>query len=231
MISSEEIASPGIVPIPVSVDDGKTLDWSQSHGDEATTLIPLAVNSAVSCKSPVTPNGPRTRTNQVFVPLDDKKLSKIRLNVPPKTLEAATKVAGDLRKRYDLLFFHLGTSKPARLTAVARWAISVSKIPPHAWKASIPTLIIEEYLSKNTGNNSESSPPIQTKDWKRVVGEFVSKCDELDQMRGRRLPGLPPIDDRRRGRSRASSGASSISEGHVSPDDDGPSRKVLRYDD
>ena len=104
----------------------------------------------------------------------------------PKTLDAATRAAGDLRKRYDLLFLHLEAPTPVRLTAVARWAVSVSKIPPHAWKTPIPTLVIEEYLSENTNEGgSGSSPRTHTKDWKRVVNEFVSRCDELDQTRGR----------------------------------------------
>ena len=152
----------------------------------------------------------------------------------PKTLDAATRAAGDLRKRYDLLFLHLETPTPVRLTAVARWAVSVSKIAPRAWKTPIPTLVIEEYLSENVDESGDgSSPRIQTKDWKRVVGEFVSRCDELDQTRGRRRSGLPPVDDDDQPpkRSRGSSRASSISEGHVSPDDDGPSKKVVHdYD-
>ena len=168
------------------------------------------------------------------MPPDDKKLSTIRLGVLPNTLDAATRAAGDLRKRYDLLFIHLETPTPARLTAVARWAVSVSKIPPHAWKAPIPTPIIEEYLSENANEGgSGPSPRIQVKDWKRVVDEFIAKCDELDQRRGRRRSGLPPVDDDDQPpkRSRGSSRASSISEGHVSPDDDGPSRKVVdNYD-
>lgn len=164
-------------------------------------------------------------------PPDDKKLSTIRLSVSPKTLEEATRVAGDLRKRYDLLFLYLETPTPARLTAAARWAISVSKIPPHTWKAPIPTDVVEEYLVENTHESSGgTSSPIQTKDWKRGVDKFISRCDELDQRRGRRRSGLPPVDDRPRKHSRASSKASSISEGHVSPDDDGPSRKVLHDD-
>lgn len=152
----------------------------------------------------------------------------------PKTLDAAARATGDLRKRYDLLFLHLEAPAPPRLTAVARWAVSVSKLPSRAWKAPIPTPVIEEYLSEHTrGNGSGSSPPIQTKDWRRVVDEFISRCDELDQARGRRRSGLPPVDDhdQPRKQSRGSSRASSISEGHVSPDDDGPSRKVLHGDD
>lgn len=233
VISNEGIRPPGLVPIPVSEDNGKTLDWSQSRDGDSTTLIPLSLNSAIRCEHSVVVNGPRTGTYREFISLDDNKLSKIRLNVLPETLEAAARAAGDLRKRYDLLFFHLGTTKPARLTAVVSWAVSVSKIPAHAWKAPIPTSMIEAYLSENAAENSSgtSSPVQMTQDWKRAVDEFISKCDEMDQARGRRRSGLPPVDDQLRRCSRASSKASSISEGHVSPDDDRPSRKVVHHDD
>lgn len=69
-----------------------------------------------------------------------------------------------------------------------------------------------------------------------MVGDFISICEELDKEEERNLPELPLVDDRARkyrGRkySSASSIGSSISEGHVSPEDDGPSKKVVRYDD
>lgn len=163
--------------------------------------------------------------------LDDKKLSKIRLSMRPKSLEGAARVALDLQRRYDLLFSHLGASTPARLTAVLRWAIPDSKISPSAWKSPIPTEIIEEYLFESRkGDSSGLNLSVQMRDWKRVVDGFISKCDELDQTRGRRRSGLPPVDDQPLKRSRASSRTSSISEGHVSPDDDGPSRKVVHDD-
>ena len=163
--------------------------------------------------------------------LDDKKLSKIRLSMRPKSLEGAARVALDLQRRYDLLFSHLGASTPARLTAVLRWAIPDSKISPRAWKSPIPTEVIEEYLSESGKvDRGRSDSPVQIMDWKQVVDTFISKCDELDQTRGRQRSGLPPVDDQPRKRSRASSRTSSISEGHVSPDDDGPSRKVVHGD-
>ena len=236
-ISEGGVRPPGLAPTPISEDDGKTLDWSQPQEADSMSSLPLAFNSTNQRKHPVVVNDPRTRTDRELIPLDDKKLSTIRLGVLPETLEAATRAAGDLRKRYDLLFLHLETPTPARLNAVARWAVSVSKLPPHAWKDPIPTAMIEEYLSqKSSENGSGSSLQIQTKDWKRVVDEFVSRCDELDQTRGRRRSGLPPVDDGDRPRkplrgSTGSSRASSISEGHVSPDYDGPSRKVLHDGD
>lgn len=163
--------------------------------------------------------------------LDDKKLSKIRVSVLPKRLEAAARVALDIQRRYDLLFLHLEIPAPARLTEVMRWGISASKIPPHAWKSPIPTEVIEEYLSESGKvDRGRSDSPVQIMDWKQVVDTFISKCDELDQTRGRQRSGLPPVDDQPRKRSRASSRTSSISEGHVSPDDDGPSRKVVHGD-
>lgn len=231
--SNEEIRVPSLAPIPVSEDEGRTLDWSQSQKHDNVSLFPLAVDHTTLCKHPVVVNDPGTRSDRELIPPDDKKLSKIRLGVLPNTLESATRAARDLQKRYDLLFLHLEAPTPARLTTVARWAVSASKIPPHAWKTPIPTAMIEEYLSENANEDgSGSRPQIQTRDWKRVVDEFVSRCDELDQTRGRRRSGLPPVDDddQQQKRLRVSSRGSSISEGHVSPDDDRPSRKVV-YDD
>ena len=163
--------------------------------------------------------------------LDEKKLATIRLGVLPKTLEAALKVAEDLRKCYDLLFLHLETSVPARLTSVARWGISALKIPTHTWKAPLPTSLIQEYLAENIDANSGSSSKLQTetRDWKLMVDGFISRCDELEKER--HLPKPPPAGSRAQKHSRPSSIGSSISEGHVSPEDDGPSRKVVRYDD
>ena len=229
--SNEIVRLSGPIPVPTSWDDGRTLDWSGSQKHDRLSSFPLAVNPTVRCKHLVVINYPGTTIDGGLIPQDNKKLSKIRLGLPPKTLEATTRAAGDLRKRYDLLFLHLETTTPARLTAVARWAASVSKIPLHAWKAPIPTAMIEEYLSRNNSvDDSASNSQTQTKDWKRAVDDFISRCDELDQTRGR--SGLPPIkdDEQPRKRSRASSRGSSISEGHVSPDDDGPSRKVLHDD-
>jgi len=229
-ISNQEARPPYLVPTPVSEDNGKTLNWSRLRDRDSVTSPPT-LDPTIRCKHSVIADWLNARTDRALILLDDKKLSTIRLGVLPKTLDAATRAAGDLRKRYDLLFLHLEAPTPVRLTAVARWAVSVSKIAPRAWKTPIPTLVIEEYLSENANESgSGSSPQTHTKDWKRVVDEFVSSCDELDQVRGRRRSGLPPVDDDDQPpkRSRGSSRASSISEGHVSPDDDGPSRKVVR---
>ena len=150
----------------------------------------------------------------------------------PETLEAAGRVAIDLQRRYDMLYLHLETSKPVLLTAVVRWAASASKIPAHSWKIHIPTTVMEEYISESVGKDGiGSNSTARVGDWKPVVDDFISKCDELDQRRGRRCSGLPPVGDQPRRHSRESSRASSISEGHVSPDDDGPSRKVVHHDE
>lgn len=233
LIPNQEARPLGLVPIPVSEDDGKTLDWSRSR-ERGSTQSPPALTPTIRCKHTQSSRVTKETELTERSPSDDEKRSTIRLGVLPKTLEAATKTAGDLRKRYDLLFLHLETPTPVRLTVVARWAVSVSKIPPHAWKTPIPTQIIEKYLSENANeSSSRPNPRIQTKDWKRVVDGFVSRCGELDQTRRRRRSGLPPVDDSEQPqkRSRGSSRASSISEGHVSPDDDGPSRKVVHDDD
>ena len=138
-------------------------------------------------------------------------------------------MAGDLQRRYDLLFLHLETPKPLRLTSVVRWGISNSKIPPHAWKSPVPTQVIENYLVDESDEHPVSLIQAE-KDWVQVVTNFVSRCDHLDKT-VEPEPRFPPLGDRPRARSRASSRASSLSEGHVSPEDDGPSRKVVRYDD
>ena len=132
-------------------------------------------------------------------------------------------MAEDLQRRYDLLFLHLNTQKPARLTAALRWGISDSRIPAHAWKSPVPTQVIEDYLADNLDDRSASS--IFDKDWEQVVNKFISKCDHLGETKEPE-PSYLPRSDRPRARSRASSTTSSISEGHVSPDDDGPSKKV-----
>ena len=73
-------------------------------------------------------------------------------------------------------------------------------------------------------------------DWVQVVNEFISRCDHLyktAEPESELEPELKrkPRNFRTRVRSRASSRASSRSEGHVSPEDDGPSKKVVHYDD
>jgi len=166
----------------------------------------------------------------------------------PRTMDTASKVAKELRKRYDLLFLRLETPVPVQLTAVARWAVSASKIPSQAWKAPITTWMIEEYLAENVNTDSESNAELQIQptDWKLVVDEFISTCDELVQAREQHWSALLPDNDQLPGHSRISSRTSSrassrtgsrtrsrtssISEGHVSPDDDGPSKKdLLRF--
>ena len=132
----------------------------------------------------------------------------------------------------DTLFLHLEGSKPVLLTAVVHWAASAPKVPVHSWKVPIPTIVMEEYISESAGKDSvRSNSTARIGDWKRVIDDFISKCDELDQRSGRRWSGLLPVGDQPRRHSRASSRTSSISEGRVSPDDDGPSRKVVHRDE
>ena len=66
---------------------------------------------------------------------------------------------------------------------------------------------------------------ILERNWAEVVAKFVSGCERLDNATEQEpMPSSPY--DRPRVHSRTSSRASSISEGHVSPEDDGPSKKV-----
>ena len=127
-----------------------------------------------------------------------------------------------------MLFLRLETPKPIRLTTAVRWGISNSKIPAHLWKSPIPTQVIEDYLVAEPAGDHPASP-ILKKDWVQVVNEFISMCDHLDKATEPE-PRLPSRNDRPRVRSRASSRASSISEGHVSPEDEIPSKKVVCYD-
>ena len=147
--------------------------------------------------------------------------------------ETASKVTEDLQRRYDLLFLRLETPKPVRLTAALRWGISKLKIPAHAWKSPVPAQVIEDYLAEEP--DGHLAPPILV-DWVQVVNKFIPLCSYLDNATESE-PGPRPRYKRPRagsgasGASGASSGASPISEGHVSPDEDGPSRKVVRYYD
>jgi len=121
------------------------------------------------------------------------------------------------------------TPKPLRLTAAVRWGASNSKIPAHAWKLPVPTQVIEDHLADASNDRPASS--VLENDWVQVVNKFISRCDHLDKA-AEPDPGHFSLNDRRqRVRSRASSRASSISEGHVSPEDDGPSKKVPHWDD
>lgn len=127
-----------------------------------------------------------------------------------------------------MLFLRLETTKPIRLTTAVQWGILNSKIPAHLWKSPIPTQVIEDYLAAEPAGDRPASP-ILKKDWVQVVNEFISMCDHLDKATEPE-PRLPSRNDRPRVRSRASSRASSISEGHVSPEDEIPSKKVVCYD-
>ena len=190
---------------------------------------------------------------------DEKKLAAIRLLAGPKVWRTASKVAEDLQRRYDLLFLHLETPKPVRLTTAVRWGISNLKIPAHAWKSPAPIQVIEDYLADELDDLSTSqtaelrknitklekflledlrltdgpgdrlAPSTFEKDWARVVKEFISRCDHLYNTM--ELEPGPLSNDHSRASSRVHSRASSISEGHVSPEDDGPSKKVVCYDD
>ena len=137
-------------------------------------------------------------------------------------------MAGDLQRRYDLLFLHLETSKPLRLTSIVRWGISNSRIPAHAWKPPIPTQVIEDYVPGEPEDHPTSSIP--EKDWVQVVTNFISKCDHLYKTIDPE-PRTSTSDDHPRIHSRTSSRTSSLSEGHVLPEDDGPSKKVVRHND
>ena len=153
-------------------------------------------------------------------------------------MEAASGAARELRKRYDLFYLHLDTQTPVRLTSVVRWAVSTSKIPPHAWKAPVPTSVIEEYLTENPNLNDAfpSSSREKKRDWKLEVDKFISKCHELDLEGGQGQSGISFTDDPPRGhrgtRSVISSRAESISEGHLSPDQErGQGRSVPSFTD
>ena len=229
---NEVTRPPKIVPIPISGDDGRTLDWSQPQDGEGMTPSPFVFSPTIQCERLAFIHDSEKGTDRKLLMQDERKLSKLRLSMLPATLEAAARVAIDLQRRYDMLFLHLETSKPVLLTAVVRWAASAPKIPAQSWKAPIPTIVMEEYISESAGKNGVgSNSTARVVDWKPVVDDFIAKCDELDQRRGRRWSGLPPVGDQPRRHSRATSRASSISEGHVSPDDDGPSRKVVHHDE
>jgi len=159
---------------------------------------------------------------------DEKKLRTIRLRLKPEARESVSRAAEDLQRRYDLLFLHLETPKPLRLTSIVRWGISNSKIPAPTWKSPVPTQVIEDYLADEPDDPPAS--PIPEKDWVQVVADFISKCDHLYKITEPE-PWPSVSDDRPRARSRASSGTGSLSEGHVSPDDHGPSKKVVRHDE
>jgi len=154
---------------------------------------------------------------------DGARVAAIRLRLKPEVRKSASKMAEGLQRRYDLLFLHLETPKPVRLTAAVRWGISNSKIPARAWKSPVPTQVIEDYLADEPDDPPAS--PIPGKDWVQVVNKFIPIRDHLDNRP------LARSRARSRARSGTSSRASSLSEGHVSPEDDGPSKKVLHYDD
>ena len=141
--------------------------------------------------------------------------------------EAASKAAENLQRRYDLLFLHLETPKPVRLTAAVRWGILDSKPPTHAWKSPIPTWGMEDYLADEP---VDPLAPSSLKDWVQVVNKFISGYGYLDNPTE---PEPRPTSRNTRPRVRslasASSRTSSISEGHVSPEDDIPSKKVVDY--
>lgn len=84
--------------------------------------------------------------------------------------------------------------------------------------------MIENYLAEESDNFLIS--PISEKDWVQVVNRFVTRCSHLDKVTGPFSHGY-----RSRVSSRASSRAGSLSEGHVSPEDDGPSKKIVHFDD
>ena len=159
---------------------------------------------------------------------DKRKLATIRVRLDPESRELTSKAADDLQRRYDLLFLHLETPKPLRLTSIVRWGISNSKVSAHAWKSPVPTQVIEDYLTDKPDDPPAS--PITEKDWVQVVKKFISICDHLDKTIEPE-PGLFSFGDNPLAHSRGSSRASSLSEGHVSPEDDGPSKKVVCYDD
>ena len=159
---------------------------------------------------------------------DEPRVAAIRLRLQPKARESALRMTEDLQRRYDLLFLHLETPKPVRLTAAVRWGISNLRIPAHAWKSPVPTQVIEDYLADEPDDPPAS--PIPKKDWVQVVNKFISICDRLYKTTEPE-PGPPSFDDYSSAGSRSSSRASSLSEGHVSPEDDGPSKKVVHYDD
>jgi len=72
--------------------------------------------------------------------------------------------------------------------------------------------------------------PLSLDRWVEVVSKFVSRCDNLDEAI-QLEPESSSGDDNSRRSSSASSRGSMVSEGHVSPEEDGPSKKVVRYDD
>ena len=149
------------------------------------------------------------------------------MGAKPNVREAASRVGEDLQRRYDLLFLRLETSKPARLTTAVRWGVSNSKIPASAWKSPVPTQVIEDYLADEQNDRPASSIP---EDWVQVVNKFTFRCNQL----GYAMEPEPQHSSRKDGRwagSRGSSRAGSISEGHISPEDDVPSKKVVHHDD
>ena len=104
----------------------------------------------------------------------------IRLRLKSKLRETASRVAEDLQRRYDLLFLHLETPKPVRLTAIVRWGILNSKFPALEWESPVPTQATEDYLAGELDHCLP--PPIGEKYWAQVVNRFVTGCSQLDKV-------------------------------------------------
>ncbi|KAK0481661.1 hypothetical protein IW261DRAFT_1682150 [Armillaria novae-zelandiae] len=171
-------------PIPISVDNGSTLDWSGSYQGEDRTerrwTLSMNKRKGKEKEPPISVNALEARESQYAV-----KLSRIKTVASPQTKRKRDITANQLERQYRLIYDSVASDSPAAsydILKVARWWGSVSVMTrtiieqsePFTWlkhldMRKIPVqqlhmpwhltaLIMEEYGLATTTTNHMSTP-------------------------------------------------------------------------
>ncbi|KAK0500564.1 hypothetical protein EDD18DRAFT_771478 [Armillaria luteobubalina] len=171
-------------PIPISVDNGSTLDWSGSFQGEDRTerrwTLSMSKRKGKEKEPPISVNALEAQESQYAV-----KLSRIKTVASPQTKRKRDITANQLERQYRLIYNSVASDSPAvpyDILKVARWwgdvnvmaRTIIEQSEPFTWLRHLDTrkipaqqlhmpwhltaLIMEEYGSATTATNRLSTP-------------------------------------------------------------------------
>lgn len=171
-------------PIPISVDNGSTLDWGGSNQGEDRTerrwTLSMSKRKGKEKEPPISVNALEAQESQYAV-----KLSRIKTVASPQTKRKRDITANQLERQYRLIYNSVASDSPAvsyDILKVARWwgdvnvmtRTIIEQSEPFTWLRHLDTrkipvqqlhmpwhltaLIMEEYGSAVTTTNRISTP-------------------------------------------------------------------------
>ncbi|KAJ7103322.1 hypothetical protein B0H15DRAFT_975630, partial [Mycena belliarum] len=172
---SSERASVGVTnhPIPTSLDEGTTLDWSGFGSDDDRLERRWSISISKRKDREKHPSNSTVETRQSMYAA---KLLQIKTKASPRALEKASTACDQLGRRYHLIYNSLSSPTGFNISKVARWfnsqedvvQASLEHAEPFTWlrdsgktpkaKERLPwylsALIMEEYLLQLRGSSN-----------------------------------------------------------------------------